>query len=125
MSELAEAVAQAVTDEWRSTRQIADGIPDGRGVTHASHVMAVRKHLNRMKRHGEAVERTEVMDGKVRAFWRTANDLEGGDRDGDREGVREAQAHGRDAREERRDHREAGPHRGDAEGHHGGHGGGG
>ena len=124
MSELAEAVARAVTDEWQSTRQIADGIPDGRGVTHASHVMAVRKHLNRMKRHGEAVERTEVMDGKVRAFWRT-NDLEGGDRDGDREGVREAQAHGRDPGAPRRDYREAGPHRGDAEGHPRRHGGGG
>lgn len=83
MSELAEAVAQAVTSEWQSTRQIADSIPDGRGVTHDSHIMAVRKHLNRMARHGEIIERMETQDGKVRAFWRTSSILMGGERDGD------------------------------------------
>lgn len=90
MSELAEAVARAVTSEWQSTRQIADSIPDGRGVTHDSHVMAVRKHLNRMLRHGEVAERMETQDGKVRAFWRITNALQGGDEDGDRERVRES-----------------------------------
>ena len=83
MSDLAEAVAKAVTDEWRSTRQIADGIPEGRGLAKDSHVMSVRKHLNRMARHGEVIEMTEVVDGKVRAFWRVPKDLQGGDDDGD------------------------------------------
>lgn len=72
MSELAEAVSLAVTTEWQSTREIADSIPQGRGLARDSHVMSVRKHLNRMARHGEVLERTEVQDGKLRAFWRLA-----------------------------------------------------
>ena len=54
MSEFTDAVRSSLTDEWRSTREIASGIPMSRGIAEETHRMEVCRVLRRMERDGLA-----------------------------------------------------------------------
>lgn len=53
MSEFTEAVRSSLDSEWRSTREIADGIP-ARGVSDSSRLSSVGRVLRVMERDGLA-----------------------------------------------------------------------
>ena len=66
-----EDVRALLTDEWRTTGEIARGIPSDRR-TQAGHVQAVRRALDSGYRFG-LVERRETRRGGIRMWeWRRA-----------------------------------------------------
>ena len=51
MSEFVEAVRASLTEEWQSTRRIADSVPQ-RGVTSNTHLSSIGRVLRLMERDG-------------------------------------------------------------------------
>lgn len=71
MSEFADAVRSSLTDEWRSTREIASGIPMSRGIAEETHRMEVCRVLRRMERDGLAEGRlVQLRHGRAKE-WRS------------------------------------------------------
>lgn len=69
MSDRGDAVRSALTEDWQSTREIADAVPESRGCAPASHLVAVYKHLGRLAKLGEAEHRV-APSGRPQAEWR-------------------------------------------------------
>lgn len=68
VSEFTEAVRASLTPEWRTTREIADGMAGRRADPMArSHVYKV---LNKLARRGVAEKRTAMGDGFRQSWWR-------------------------------------------------------
>ena len=66
MSELGDEVRQALTDTWRTTIEIADGIPVGGRKDRKTHREMVRKHLTTLAKYGIA----ERSDAGGLVMWR-------------------------------------------------------
>ena len=66
MSELGDEVRRALTDSWRTTIEIADGIPVGGRKDRKAHREMVRKHLRNLEKYGLA----ERSDAGGLVMWR-------------------------------------------------------
>ena len=68
MSELGDAVRAQLTDEWRTTIEIADSIPKPGRKDLSTHREMVRQHLVSLAKYGIA----ERKDGDGLVKWRKA-----------------------------------------------------